>query len=366
MPTYICKCCDYETIVKQNYEKHNRTIGHIEKVKEENEFVCKHCGIIFSTASKMYYHMKSCKYKTDKPEKRMVKQITTLKSDLVSIKKTSPPKESDVSVANTDKLLDAINTINEFNANNKAVTEVTKVAQTIAEASLVNAKNTGKSMNMMKYAMVNFKDAPPLLSLDQTQVYQLLDYDQKHTNKPKDQINTDYIIPVLRYYENKVLNEFFGEFIVNYFNTEEMKDRKFWTSDVSRLSFIIMQVVNREGEREWNHDKTGKKFIDLVIDPMFDEVVKLLDEFVNNKQKWIDENFGKIYIAPSKMTYLMTVQQLAKELQLDIKYHKFTKDILKYVAPHFNFDTMRLVEEANQLEHNSKPKKVTKNNKVKI
>lgn len=120
-----------------------------------------------------------------------------------------------------------------------------------------------------------------------------------------------------------------------------------------------MQVVNKKGEKEWNHDKTGKKFIDLVIDPMFEEVVKLLDEFVNNKQKWIDENFGKVYIAPSKMTQLMHVQQLAKELQLDIKYEKFTKDILKFVAPHFNFDTVRFVED-HKLKETDQDEKSTK------
>jgi hypothetical protein len=246
-----------------------------------------------------------------------------------------------------------------------------------AKTSLENAKTAGKSMNMMKYAMVHFKDAPPLLSLDQEQVYEMLEYDivnknqndqQKikskkkslNPNKPQDEVNDEYITHVLYQYENNVIDEFFGNFIVNYFNTEEMKDRKFWTSDVSRLSFIIMQVVNRVGEKEWNHDKTGKKFVDMVIDPMFDEVVKLLDEFVNNKQKWIDENFGKVYIAPSKMTRLMHVQQLAKELQLDIKYNKFTKDILKFVAPRFNFDTVRLAEELKPKKVNKKAKQIIK------
>jgi hypothetical protein len=254
--------------------------------------------------------------------------------------------------------------------------------------------------------MVHFKDAPPLKTLDQSQVFQMLEYDtssikltkKKNTStseelsdtsddtdnqdsgksktiqqpkattskKPQDEVNDKYITQVLYNYENKVLDEFFGNFIVNYFNTEEMKDRKFWTSDVSRLSFIIMQVVNRAGEKEWNHDKTGKKFVDLVIDPMFDEVVKLLDQFVNNKQKWIEENLGKVYIPPSKMTQLMHVQQLAKELQIDIKYNKFTRDILKFVAPHFNFDQTRQVSEQQKkpLEDSIKkkvlPKKVEK------
>jgi hypothetical protein len=294
-------------------ERHNIGKKHIDIVKELGFYPCIHCGRLFNTSKQKCGHENKCKEKENylaRQEKKVSKKT----------------KDSDITMA-------------------------MKVAQTAVETSYEHAKTAGKSMNMMKYAMVHFKDAPPLFTLDQNQVHQMLEYDQKNTDKPKDEINSDYIMPVLYNYENKVLDEFFGKFIVNYFNTEEMKDRKFWTSDMSRLSFIIMQVVNRLGEREWNHDKSGKKFIDLVIDPMFDEVVKLLEEFVNNKQKWIDENFGKVYIAPSKMTHLMHVQQLARELQLDIKYSKFTKDILKYVAPHFNFDTVRLAKELKKLNN---------------
>jgi hypothetical protein len=328
MVEYVCDCCDYHTPLKQNFKRHNTGPRHFKKVKECKKYACQYCGIVFDTRKRKWTHEKICEEKTeyvDPPEEN--KDMTT--GELFGMfKEYQQQMNSVIGIAKDN----------------------TKVAQATVETSLENAKNVGKSMNMMKYAMVHFKDAPPLLSLDQNQVFEMLEYDQikvKEPNKPvkpKDEVNDEYITQVLYNYENKAMDSFFGNFIVNFFNTEEMKDRKFWTSDVSRLSFIIMQVVNREGEREWNHDKTGKKFVDLVIDPMFDEVVKLLDEFVNNKQKWIDENFGKVYISPSRMTHLMHVQQLAKELQIDIKYGKFTKDILKFVAPNFNFDTVRLVE----------------------
>jgi hypothetical protein len=328
MQKFYCECCDYNATTKQSLQNHNKTKKHMTKAKECGKYPCDYCGTVFGDRMRKWRHMQKC---TD------ITEIDKLKK---AVKKN---ENDDVLL---EKLIDMATKNNQSNSNKDDVVKKSlEIAGSAVETSLTNAKNTGKSMNMMKYAMVHFKDAPPLLSLDPSQVHQMLEYDQKDTNKPRDEINSDYIMPLLYNYENKVLDEFFGNFIVNFFNTEEMKDRKFWTSDVSRLSFIIMQVVNKKGEKEWNHDKTGKKFIDLVIDPMFEEVVKLLDEFVNNKQKWIDENFGKVYIAPSKMTQLMHVQQLAKELQLDIKYNKFTTDILKFVAPHFNFDSVRMAEE---------------------
>lgn len=335
MPNYSCECCEYTTTVKQSLKIHNRTQKHKTLAEDNSLYPCKYCGLICENSKKRYRHMQKCDDK-----------------DLQPVKKKSGNDNKG------EKYVDALIAMAKDN---------TKIAQTAVESSLENAKTTGKSVNMMKYAVTYFKDAPPLVSLDQNQVFQMLEYDNNNTEKPKDEINSDYITPILYHYENKEVDSFFSKLIVNFFSTEELKDRKFWTTDVSRLSFIVMQVVNKKGEKEWNYDKTGKKFIDMVIDPMFVEVDKLLDEFVANKQKWIDENYGKVYIAPSKMTYLMKMQQLARELQLEIKYSKFNTDILKFVAPFFNFDSIRLAEEKRlELDKtiekpNDKPKKkVTK------
>lgn len=151
MGDYVCKCCDYQTSVKQNFDKHNKGRKHSYMIKLNNFYACNHCGFAFDTENKKYYHMRKCKSKPDE----LTKEKESEKMEIA------------------DKVLTLAQTVAESSLEN-------------AKSSFENAKTAGKSMNMMKYAMVHFKDAPPLLTLDQNKVHQMLEYDQKETNKPKD------------------------------------------------------------------------------------------------------------------------------------------------------------------------------------
>jgi hypothetical protein len=165
--------------------------------------------------------------------------------------------------------------------------------------------------------------------------------------------NKNYVRLVLCNYENNDLDSFFGKMIVKFFDKENPEDRQIWTADMSRLSLIIMQVVNKKGEKEWHHDKSGKKFIDLVIDPMFKVVCLLIDEFIKNVNQTkpkVPKN-GKPLKPFELPETMMRYVQLASELKQDIKYHKFEKDILRFVAPYFNFDTIRMSEERKLLTY---------------
>lgn len=85
---------------------------------------------------------------------------------------------------------------------------------------------------------------------------------------------------------------------------------------------------------------------------MFKVVDSLIDEFLKNTvnpqlPKPVDPqkvNFNKPpKVKPSdSVSNIINYRQRACELKIDIKYHKFEKDILKYVAPYFNFDTQRI------------------------
>lgn len=206
--------------------------------------------------------------------------------------------------------------------------------------------------------MINFKNAEPLTELDEQQVYKMLEYNTKGLTKKKDLENEteNYMRPVLRHYENEAICEFFGRLIVKYFDRENDEDQQFWTTDVSRLSFIIMQVINKT-DREWCDDKTGTKFTKLVIKPMFNAIVKLINEYISIKQNWIKLQTG---ISDYKISELMECQQQARNLEMDIKYDKLTKDILKYVAPYFNFDSLRLVDKDEVIKKVKHKTKITK------
>lgn len=138
------------------------------------------------------------------------------------------------------------------------------VVENLAEANLEISKTANTSVNMMKYAMLNFKNAPPLLELSEEQIFSMLDYEndnistklepEKKKRVSKKDRNKNYIKLVINNYDNDDLDSFFGNMIVKFFDKENSQDRQVWTADMSRLSLIIMQVVNKKGEKEWHHD----------------------------------------------------------------------------------------------------------------
>lgn len=350
--SYTCDCCNYETNSKQSFEKHNIGIKHFENVKSCNNFACNFCGLVFNTRHKKEYHMKICKYK-DKPSK-------------IRLKATNKTKINDIIGIQTQILEKLAGDVESL----KNTADVTKV---VIESSIETSKLARKSMTMMKYASVHLKDAPPLAMLNKEEVYDMIEYEpviikdeyidvlvndsdtshKKRIEKQKvikiDESLAKYIRPVLNNFENKTLSSFFGKMIVKYYNKCKKKYRKFWTADVSRLSFIIMQVVNKKGEKEWIQDKSGKKFTDLVITPMFDALSELIHRYIDNIQEYSSANYKTL--KPIERDRFMEHGSLCLKLLQAIKYEKNNDGILKFIAPFFNFDSMRLDEE--QLESSS-------------
>jgi hypothetical protein len=336
--------------LKPSFEIHNIGIKHFENVKKCNKFACNFCGLVFDARYKKVYHMKNCKNK-DKPIK-------------IRLKKQDRAKNKQTLIL--EKLVDDVASIKNNSDITKVAMETSRVAM---ETSVETSKLARKSMTMMKYASVYLKDAPPLTMLNKEEVYDMIDYEhvvmedeyidvivetsdsdtsqKKRIEKQKviklDESLAKYIRPVLNNFENKTLSSFFGKMIAKYYNKCKKKFRKFWTADVSRLSFIIMQVVNRKGEKEWIQDKSGKKFTDLVITPMFDALSELIHKYIDNIQEYSSANYR--ILKPIERDRYMEHGSLCLKLLQAIKYEKNNDSILKFIAPFFNFDSMRLDDE---------------------
>ena len=64
--TFFCKNCDYYTDIKCNFEKHNRSKKHNNKVEKiNNKYVCQYCNIKIKHQSSYSRHNKKCKNKID-------------------------------------------------------------------------------------------------------------------------------------------------------------------------------------------------------------------------------------------------------------------------------------------------------------
>jgi hypothetical protein len=108
-----------------------------------------------------------------------------------------------------------------------------------------------------------------------------------------------------------------------------------WTSDVSRLSFIVKSVIGKTKKSKWISDKNGVHFAELIIKPMFEIIKEKMRKYIKSERleesEIRDEEMEDITTRLSNM-------QLAGELIRLINLNKYDAKVLKYVTPYFNLN----------------------------
>lgn len=374
MSEYYCKPCDYTTDKHSNFIRHTNTRKHLKicnKFEEtkvdsplngqeliakfaefvsyinngqregnnENEqlkkktvygshvYICNSCGREFSSKSSKYKHQKKCNNDQDKESNSVINnQITNnnlLNNEFV-VKLYEQLMERDKKLEEKDK---QISKLLESNVN------ATKTSANTSET-------TNKSMNMMTYAIKNFKNAPVLKQLEKAQIKEVIDYNGSVNSYEN---ISEYTEELLFEYKKKRIIPYLGKLIGNYFNINVPDiERSAWATDVSRLSFIVMQHVGTG--KEWSTDKSGKKFTDSVIDPTLNFINKVLKKFIDMEEKNQDEYYREFNKNRDKCEKIMELRALAVKFMEEILTDKFKKELLKFIAPFFNFDTKRKVD----------------------
>ncbi len=387
---YYCKCCDYFTDVHQSITKHVNTEKHINNAKnykggyvcdtenKVNIYTCKCCDKRFLALSTKKKHQKECIEEHENNNKSTQKE--DILSETQQIQLTQPTISPEISLLITNLInedrQDFMKIVNQLlqqqhellqqqKENNKTHAEQMNIMQnsvnsavkesnsTVKEsldtikATVENNSNvTMKSMSLIKYASLNLRDAPPLETLKRKEIYGILGYkgnDKILTDKQKEEENEKFVKIVIGRYENKDLSKFLGETIVTYFKKQSTNDKNefdielspLWSVDVARLCFIIMQPINKEGQKEWTNDKSGKLFTQMVTTPMLETLDKIIRTFLDYKIKWEKK---VQYLTLAQMDYLVDIRQKCAEILNDIKYNKLIKPILREVAPCFQFN----------------------------
>ena len=96
-----------------------------------------------------------------------------------------------------------------------------------------------------------------------------------------------------------------------------------------------MSTINKDGEKEWRSDKTGKLFKSMVIKPMLKALDAILQQYIKYKENW---HIRHKDTTVEEMGKLMLLRQGCVELSKDIRYQQFERQLIKYVAPSFQFD----------------------------
>jgi hypothetical protein len=248
MEEYFCMCCDYKVFDKRSFKKHIETTKHKTNVSSSDKYICIFCSKEFSTRQAKHTHqIMRCQFRKDSHveninDKNEIKQLKKQLGDLIETNKNS-------SIATKE-----------------------------------SAQASNKSMSMMKYAMINFKDAPPLLELTDKETCELLEYEGATDTQTEREANEIFARTLINKHKDKILDKYFGKMTVGHLKTQDPRTRKIWTVDTSRQTFIIMEPVNKKGDNEWKSDKYGKRLASLVIEPTLRKSGQMLGEFVINQQ----------------------------------------------------------------------------------
>ena len=302
---FICDRCNYKTTIKSNLTRHNKSVSHLQLLKQDNvcneekkPYDCK-CGKQFAYASGLSKHKKVCK---SNEVVELKGQVAELISEVESLKK-------DTRIA--DLLQELIN------KNTQLVPHIPVQGQTI------NNNNNTYKISVKNYVQTNYPDAPPLAAPTD---YAKLTYN-----------NQELIDTLLYYYRHKSLHKHLGDFIVGYYKKDDPALQSLWTSDVSRLTYIVKESLAGK-ESIWNHDPKGIRTKKFIINPMLEHIRKYLNEYWdenivkdNNKKK------GK-NINVEALEKRQQIYNNIHAIRLDIDNGILADEIIKYIASDLHID----------------------------
>lgn len=299
MNKYLCEKCNYETNDKSNYNKHlqsvkhnkkkvNRqqnTLTHIKTYKNEG-LVCS-CGKQFSYASGLSRHKKIC------------------------------------NGVNINEVVEKLNTeINELKQKMKEQEELNirlahKTEQTSTNVFNISVKN---------YIQQNYSSAPSLAQLEDYSVIE-------------DECD-DFGEKLISVYNKGSLHKYLGDIIIKYYKKDDPKEQSLWNSDTSRLTYIIKELINAS-KSSWYKDPKGVKTKSYIIDPLLNYImeycIKYNDEHEVNLENWND-------LSANDCITISQNQIVMGNIITNIKNDTLANDIIRYIAPYFVIQDVKLLK----------------------
>ncbi len=355
MPHYECEPCNYSTFRLPDMDRHSKTKKHLRNICNLPEKVI---GVVYndtcndkSITKKSHKDTKNIiarkkpkekKFKCDKCNRRFTEKCNLYRHQkhycTITVQLSSSGTDENVdSDINTKckKKVDKDKEIEELKEQNKKLldlaTKNANISEFNAEANVINAKSTKKSMNMMSHAMKHWANAPPMKLLEGKEAMKLITYE----NKSKSSIEE----VIIHQYNADTLDRFLGNVLIKEFKKEDQIDQSLWTTDSSRLCFIIKQIVGDTGSDRWVSDKSGIEITKLLISPLVKKVSEMMSDyvskFIKEMKENVDSNEKKAKIAMDKMYDAETVIR-------GIVKNDLRKEILKYIAPYFNVDVKNI------------------------
>ncbi|QKF94856.1 zinc finger C2H2-type protein [Fadolivirus algeromassiliense] len=295
---FKCDQCNYATVIKSNFTRHQKSFAHTQlpfngKLLSSDDqindklYKCD-CGKTFSHQSGLSRHKKECKNITN--TKKLELEVEKLKSELTNYK-TLIDKQYEMTQnykTMCDKLIDFVKT-NKPTVNN----------------NYISVKN---------YVQQNFPDAPALEGVK--------DY-AKLTFEDNDLIDT-----LIYNYENEILHRYLGKFIIGYYKKDDPSEQSLWTSDVSRLTYVIKELLE-SNKSIWSHDFKGVKVKLCIVNPLLRYIRKCIDDY------WIVNLDHMKSLDTKELVKLQEKFISLQKIKKDIGNEMIANNIIRFIAPHF-------------------------------
>lgn len=298
---YICKSCNYESCDKSNYNRHLKSASHLQvnssinteltvkvNLDRPSNFQCPKCAKTFTTAPGLSRHKnKYCKIDEIKEQFR-------------------------------DELKDELKKEFEIEYQNKIIQKMEKEIDQLKQHVHNSKPTTTYNISIKKMIQQSYPDAPHLEKLD--------DYAILHDD------DTDLMQDLIDYHIINKLNKYFGDIIIKFYKKDDPKEQSVWSTDSSRLKYIIKELIATNNSY-WSEDNKGLKINTYIIEPL----LKYIHEYINNKinalHKDIKKSKGFDCIELSqKQIYLTAIRE-------QIRNGSLKESIIKYIAPFFRFKT---------------------------
>ncbi len=313
-------------------------------MSENNVFACEYCNTHFAAKGNYYRHKKyMCSVKIEQEKKNFIDEQNKTK-------------------LHYEKIIEELK--NELKTTKEKLMAVLCEDRTFLQGTQKTSSSTiNKSVDALTFLMTHRKDAPELKKITQENAQELL----THENKLYDYL--------LHFNSESKLDQYIGDIILKYIKKENPEEQSVWNSDVSRLTFLIRDIVNESPT--WLRDPNGAMFNAKIITPVIDEIRKYLDKclYSKNPDKVAlddetdqsdsdsdseDEKSEDVYAERENMRrkgkILGTMETLRSK--------KFKKSLAEYIASHIPLHKIDKKGSKNKKQLDSdadeKPKKVIK------
>jgi hypothetical protein len=308
---YICEFCNYTTANKSNFNKHLKSASHSQKNKSM---------ILVNPKSTFNVDHKSTKQKIKKVICQDCGREFSHKQSLSRHKLNSCPENKQ-----NNKLEEKINILaSELQNRNELIDKLIDLVSTTRNVTTNNTYN----ISVKNYIQQNYPNAPPLKGIDDYSRLQYHDYNLLDTL-------------VYNYNQNN-LHKYLGNFVVSHYKKDDPTEQSIWSSDTSRLTYIISELLTNK-KSVWTHDYKGTKVKEFILKPLLEYIRDYISSYFANIKVKKNKHYDLTQME-SECTYRLNVAKIAEIIDNNV----LIDNIIKYMTPYFCIDRDKELQITNE------------------